>query len=140
MPRLKPETAELRAANLAKAFIASDCNKAELARREGVSHSAISDRFKRLPVQTPLQEALRKVGITTAYKARKFKELLEATRLQSIAFKIKKVPDNNTRSSVLKLVCQVGKDIDGDKNGSSGVKIINIVHAYRKEKDASRDA
>ena len=136
MPRLKTETANLRAANLAKAFISSGCNKAELARREGVSHSAISDRFKRLPVQTPLQEALRKVGITTQYKARKFKELLEATRLQSVGFKTREVHDNNTRSSALKLICQVGKDIDGDKNDSPGVKIVNIIHNYREKKDA----
>lgn len=133
MPRLKPETAELRAANLVKACIDNGLNQSALARKEGVTQQAINSRFKHLPVQTPLQEALRKIGITTEYKARKFKELLESTRLQSVGFKTRVVHDNNTRAGVLKLLCQVGKDIDGDKNGSPGVKIVNIIHNYREK-------
>jgi transcriptional regulator with XRE-family HTH domain len=137
MPRLKTETAELRAANLTKSYIKNGMNQSAVARKEGVTASAINQRFKHLPTATPLQEALRKIGITTQYKARKFKELLEATRLQSINFNIHRTPDNNTRSSILKLLCQVGKDIDGDKNGSPGVKIVNIIHNYREKNAGS---
>jgi hypothetical protein len=137
MPKLKKETAELRAAYLVKSCLANGLNQSALARREGVTQQAINSRFKHLPVQTPLQAALRKIGITTAYKAKKFKELMEAKKLQSINFQIRKVSDNVTRAVTLRLLCQVEKDIDNDKNGS-GVKIINIIHAYRKEKNADR--
>ena len=138
MPTLKPETARLRAANLSKSFIASGCNQSEVARREGVTSQAINQRFKHLPVGTPLQAALKKIGITTAYKAKKFKELLESKNKRSLNFKTIEVPDNQTRASVLKLMCQVDKDIDGDKSG--GVKIINIIHAYRKTEPKPEDA
>jgi len=138
MPTLKPETARLRAANLSKSFIASGCNQSEVARREGVTSQAINQRFKHLPVSTPLQAALKKIGITTAYKAKKFKELLESKNKRSLNFKTIEVPDNQTRASVLKLMCQVDKDIDGDKSG--GVKIINIIHAYRKTEPKPEDA
>ena len=124
MPKLKIETAKLRAANLSKSFISSGCNQSEVARREGVTSQAINQRFKHLPVQTPLQEALRKIGITTVYKARKFKELMEA---KSLNMKGKEVKDNDVRLGTLKLVCQVSKDIDNDNNkGGNTVVIVRI--------------
>jgi len=130
MPKLDIETARLKAANLIKAYSAAGFNQSRLARKEGVSQSAINQRLKHLPVQTPLQEALRKIGITTQYKAKKFKELMEAKKLHGERCEV--VEDNATRTKTLQLLCQVDKDINDDK--SSGVRIINIVHAYRPQK------
>jgi transcriptional regulator with XRE-family HTH domain len=138
MPYLKPETARLRAAKLVKDCFDNGLNQSALARKEGVSQQAINQRFNKLPVGTPLQAALKKIGITTAYKAKKFKELLESKNKRSLNFKTIEVPDNQTRASVLKLMCQVDKDIDGEKSG--GVKIINIIHAYRKTEPKTEDA
>lgn len=137
MPKYTKEVAELKARNLTKSYISSGLNQSEVARREGVTSSAINQRLKHLPVQTPLQEALNKIGITTRYKAKKFKELLEAKKLQGEA--LVETEDNAARVATLKLICQVGKDIDGDKN-DTGVRVINIIHAYRRDKNASSDA
>lgn len=133
MPYLKPITAKLRAAQFTKAYIESGCNQTLLAKKEGVTSQAINQRFKKLPTQTPLQEALEKVGITTVYKAKKFKELLEAKKLHGE--RGIKTEDNTTRSATLRLICQVSKDIDSDKDSNS-IKIVNIVHAYKKEENA----
>lgn len=136
MPRYLPETAELKAKNLTKSYYENGCNKAAVARKEGVSASAISQRFKHLPVQTPLQEALRKIGITTQYKAKKFKELMEAKKLHGE--RGQEVEDNATRTKTLQLLCQVDKDINDDKSG--GVRVINIIHAYRPQKKTEENA
>ncbi len=132
MPKLETKTAKLKASRLTNLYVSNGLNQSAVARKEGVTRQAINQRLKHLPVQSELQTALHKIGITTKYKARKFKELLEAKKLQGQAYI--KTSDNSVRIATLKLICQVNKDIESDS--SSGVKIINIIHAYRKEKDA----
>jgi len=136
MPRLTPEIAKLKASNLIKSYTAAGFNQTRLAEKEGVSQSAINQRLKHLPVQTPLQEALRKIGITTQYKAKKFKELMEAKKLHGE--RGQEVEDNATRTKTLQLLCQVDKDINDDKSG--GVRVINIIHAYRPQKKTEENA
>lgn len=111
MPRYTKIEAKLRASNTTKAYIEAGFNQSELARRRGVHRSTVNKTLQRPPVQQTLQEALRKIGITANFKAKKFRELLNSTRLQSINFKTRTVPDNNTRVSALKLACQVEGDI-----------------------------
>ncbi len=135
MPTLTPKIAKLKASNLIKSYSAAGFNQSRLARMEGVSQSAINQRFKHLPVQTPLQEALRKIGITTQYKARKFKELMEAKKLHGE--RGQEVEDNTTRIKTLQLLCHVDKDINDDKSG--GVRVINIIRTYLPQKKTEED-
>lgn len=133
MPKLKTETAKFRALNLTKSLLANHLNQSAVARQEGVTKSAINQRMQHLPVRTPLQAAFRRVGISTRYKAKKFKELLEAKKLQDCDVFIKdengklkvnrnsndfiEVEDNNTRITTLRLLCQVEGDLKENGNG-----------------------
>jgi transcriptional regulator with XRE-family HTH domain len=133
MPKLRKEIAELKAKRLTNLYIENGLNQARVANREGVSRQAINQRLKHLPVKTPLQEAFRKIGITTRYKAKKFKELLEAKKIQDCDVFIKdengklkvnrnsndfiEVEDNPSRVATLRLLCQVEGDIKENGNG-----------------------
>ena len=112
MPKLTEKIEKLKAKRLTNLYIYNKLNQSKVARKEGVTRQAINQRLKNNPaIPETLQEVFKNIGIDTEYKAKKFKELLEATRLQSIAFKIVEVPDNKTRMSALNLACQVDGDI-----------------------------
>lgn len=152
MPNYTKEIKEARAKLLVKSCISKGLNQSAVARAEGVSQQAINQRIHKPMVRSALQEAFRKVGISTRYKAKKFKELLEAKKIQDCDVFIKdengklkvnrnsndfiEVEDNNARVATLRLLCQVEGDIKENGNGKGGVKIINIIHAYRKENNA----
>ncbi len=142
MPKYLPLTAKLKAQNLTKSLLQNNWNQAALARKEGVSRAAINQRISHLPTEQTLKEALRKAGINSVYKAKKFRELMEAKEHRTIRGKLKQVSDNHSRLGALKLVCEVDGDIKSAAEG--GIKDINIIHAYRKDKiekveDASRN-
>ena len=145
MPKYKPETEKVKAEINAKQYIASGFNQTEMANRLGRNPSTICRNVDRLPVRNALQQAFRKIGISTRYKAKKFKELLEAKKIQDCDIFVKdengklkvnrnsndfiEVEDNTTRVATLRLLCQVEGDVDkenGHEKGSGNI-IIQIV-------------
>ena len=64
MPKYKPTTAKLKAKKLIKSYQRENLNQHQLARVEGVSQSAISQRLSKDPVQKTIIEMLNDAGIT----------------------------------------------------------------------------
>lgn len=68
MPKLRPETAKLRAAKLVKSLSKHNGNQTEVAKELGVTKQAISDRLSNPVVKETIQETinrcLAKAGIT----------------------------------------------------------------------------
>ena len=146
MPKLKIITEKQRAQNLLKPLFRNNLNQSATARELGVSQATINEKYHRPIVQSALQQAFRKVGISTRYKAKKFKELLESKRpiacdvfIRNKNGKLKvnknsndwiEVEDNNARVSTLRLLCQVQGDIKENGNakgkGVSAVIIIKV--------------
>jgi hypothetical protein len=85
MPRYRPETAEAKAKHLIKSYTECNLNQSRLAKREGVSQSAINQRLTHTPgakktLQDVINQNLQKAG-TTAFKIYKVNDKqLKATR------------------------------------------------------------
>ena len=142
MPRLKPITEKLKAIILTKPYIQNGLNQSALARERGVSRATINEQVHKPAVRSALQEAFRKIGISTRYKAKKFKELLEAKRpiacdvfIRNENGKLKvnknsndwiEVEDNNARVATLRLLSQVEGDLKENGNGKNVSAVIII--------------
>ena len=128
MPKYTALTAERKAESLAKPFLRNNCNIAKTARELGVTPQAINQRLSHKPVQDTLQKyinspELRKKLIAVAEGA------LKAQTYTKRGVK----PDHDARHKFwhdLITASGILKSPDG------GVKVINIIHAYRKEKNA----
>ena len=147
MPAPTIEKRKARAKLVVKSCFNNRFNQSDVARELGVTQQAISKQFTHNPfVQTELQKALRQVGLSTKYRAKKFKKLLEAKRFQSCdvyvqnddgKYKINEnsndfieIDDNITQLGTLRLLCQVENDIKESKNGNGNAKIVNIIYGY----------
>lgn len=129
MPRYTKETAERKAASLVKPLIRNGFNESKTARELGVTPQAINERLKRKPVQDALRNwidspALKKRLVGVAQEA------LRATRMTKNGNK----PDHDARHKYWHDLVTAGGVLKND--GSGGVKVINIIHNYRKEKNA----
>lgn len=148
MPRYKKETAELKAKNLLKPYIKNNFNQTLTARQLGVTQEAISQRLKCKPVQDMLQRyinspKLKKKLIQVAQDGLEANKVISCNVIakngegmsdaNSMTKDFIDVPDHQARHKFWHDLCSAGGILrtDGD-NG--GVKIINIVCAYRKEK------
>lgn len=147
MPKVSPETARAKAEPLIKSYTQHGFNQTKTARALGVSQPTISNRLKKPAAKDALTRALNRIGITTAYKSRKFKELLESKYLKDCDIFIKdengtlkinknsndfiETEDNNTRLGTLRLLCQVQGDIKQTNGNGKGNIVIQIVHGYR---------
>jgi len=147
MPKYFTDTRKARAKLVARSCVKHSFKQSAVAKELGVTHQAISKQVNHNPiVRTELQKALRQVGLSTKYRAKKFKKLLEAKRFQSCdvyvqnddgKYKINEnsndfieIDDNITQLGTLRLLCQVENDIKENKNGNGNAKIVNIIYGY----------
>ena len=153
MPNYTKEEKENRAKLLVKSCLDKGLNQSAVAREKGISQQAINQRMHKPAVRSALQEAFRKIGISTRYKAKKFKELLEQKKLQDCDIFIKdengklkvnknsndfiEVEDGNVRLGALKLLCQVEGDLKENGNGKGGNIVIQIIRPENSNPDTN---
>lgn len=129
MPRYRKETAELKAKAFTRLYVKKDLCQARVAEAEGVTRQAINARIKHLPVRDALRDwidspRLKRRLVDVAQKA------LRATRMTKRGNK----PDHDARHKYWHDLVTAGGILKND--GGGGVKIVNIIHNYRKEKNA----
>ena len=143
MPRYTAKVAAIKADRLMKPYTRNGFNQSATARKLGITPSAVCQRLSKKPVQDALQRyinspSLKRKLVSVANEA------LSATKGIRIAlkdkngkktFRITTGADHDARHKFWHDLCQAGGILKA--NGEGGVKIINIVHAYRKEKDAT---
>lgn len=128
MPTYSKKKAELRAELLVKPLLRNGLNEAAVAREQGVSRQAINQRLKHKPVQ----DALRKFIESPELKRRLITVAQEALCAKKHTLRGVK-PDHDARHKYWHDLVTAGGVLKS--NGEGGVKIINIIHAYRKEKN-----
>ena len=131
MPKYTPGVERIRARQVSKSFIKSGMNASAIARQRGTTPQNEAKKIRRQPVQDALQEYI---------NSPKLKAKLIAVSNEGLSAKCytKKgiKPDHDARHKYWHDLCQAGGILK--LNGEGGVKIINIIHAYRKENNADR--
>jgi len=125
MPKYTSQTAALKAEKVVKSYSRNGFNQSATARELGVSQANISKRLQQKPVQDSLQKYINSPEL----KARLIAVAREALRAKKYTKKGSK-PDHDARHKYWHDLCQAGGILKA--NGEGGVKIINIVHNYRK--------
>ena len=119
MPRLKPETAKFKAGKLIKAYQDAGFNQRELARREGVSQSAIAQRLNKPFVKKTMAELMDEAGLDDVYLAKKIKDGLGSK-------------DLNIRYKYLMSALKVKGHLDYDAKKDVRT-IINVEYGHRRK-------
>lgn len=150
MPKYKPETARAKAKYLAKACIKNRLNQSALARKEGVSHQAINQRFTHTPgaqktLQDIIDRSLQRAGTTLTKVYKRNDQQLSATRVisamvspdgkdkdangQSCDFI--DVPDWNARDKAIDRSLNLYGHIKQANGNGKGASIVQIFYGYR---------
>ncbi len=122
MPKLRETTERRRALKLLKDLKDCDGNQSELARREGVSQAAISQRMKRAYVQKTMDELLEEAGVTTKKLAKTISEGLKADK-EGID---QAVPDWQARHKFTVTALELKKLIRHDQPTTN----VNLIQVY----------
>jgi len=150
MPKYRPETAKMKAESLVKPLIRNGLNESKTARELGITPQAVNERLRHKPVQDALQRyinspKLKKRLIEVAEEGLKANKVISCNVIaldgegmkdaNSMTKDFVDVPDHQSRHRFWHDLCHAGGILKTNGEGA-GIKIINIVHAYRKEKDA----
>jgi hypothetical protein len=138
MPKYTPETARMKAESLTKPLIRNGFNQTMVAKQEGVTPQAINQRLKHKPVQDALQRyinspQLKKRLIQVSELALKATDSRYKKNKQG-KMVLKIVPDHDARHKYWHDLITAGGIL---KNDGGGVKVINIIHAYRNRPPVS---
>ena len=138
MPKLKPETSKLRSIKLVKAYQEAGFNQHELARREGVSQSAIAQRLKREYVQATIAELMDKAGLTDDVLAQKIIEGINAKETKIFQFKgsvveTRDVIDYGIRHKYISTALEVKKHIKAKEDKKPLTVILRFGYRRRPE-------
>lgn len=134
MPKRKPGDKVVEAKiteTLVKPLLRHNFNQTEVARELGVTKQAVNQRLK----QKAFQDALQKYINSPQLKARLITVAREALKAKKYTKKGSK-PDHDARHKYWHDLCQAGGILKA--NGEGGVRIFNIIHAYRKTNNADR--
>ena len=139
MPRYTPEVAKAKAEKLIKSYNRNGLNQSALARELGVTSEAINQRLKKKPVLDTLQAYINSPKLKNRL-IKVAQDALSAYHEKRVKnkdgeIKLKKIPDHDTRHKYWHDLVTAGGVLKPSDSG--GIKIINIVHAYRKEKNAA---
>ena len=148
MPKLTPETEEIKSKRLTNLYIKTGSQK-RVAELEGVTKQAINQRFHKPAVKKALQEIinqnLERAGITQTKVYRKLDEQLDATRVISAVVSpdgkdmdangqtcdFVDVPDNTARDKAIDKCLTLMGHIKQVNGNGKGVSIVNIMYGYR---------
>ncbi len=132
MPKYTEKTARNRAISLVKPLIRNGFNESKTARELGITPQAVNERLRHKPVRDVLQEFLASDELKEELK----KVAAEGLKAEQYDMIGKPHPAHSVRHRFWRDLLISTGNLKTD--GSSGIKIINIIHAYRKENNADK--